>query len=179
MQRITTRLVIVATTPDHLRAELASSNHLASLLQCTIPKGWPPGEYDEPAQRFFLERMLQGGAEVVGWYGWYGMLKQNVDPTVPLIATGGFFGPPSESGTVEIGYSVVADWQSRGYATELMQELVDFAFSDSRVRRIIAHTTLDNIASCKVLKRLQFNHSPGSPEASQIEFELLRYGVPA
>ena len=147
---------------------------LASLLHCTIPNDWPPGEYDEPAQKFFLERMLQGRDEVIGWYGWYGILRQELDTNAPLIAAGGFFGPPTETGTVEIGYSVVSDWQSRGYATEMMNELVMFAFTDLRVRRIIAHTTLENISSCKVLEHIGFNRSNAPTEALQVEFELLR-----
>jgi [ribosomal protein S5]-alanine N-acetyltransferase len=154
-------------------------NQLASLLHCTVPKGWPPGEYDKPAQRFFLDRMLEGGDEVVGWYGWYGMLRQDYDVLVPLIAAGGFFGPPTEMGIVEIGYSVVADWQGKGFATELIDELVKYAFSDSRVQRIIAHTTLENIASCKVLEHIGFNRSNAPTEPPKIEFELLREDVPA
>jgi RimJ/RimL family protein N-acetyltransferase len=164
---------------SHLQAELASLEQLGSLLDCTIPQGWPPGEYDESAQRFFYERLVEGGIAVVGWYGWYAIVNQDAGGTRTLIATGGFLGPPSDAGTIEVGYSVVPAWQGQGYAKEMIEGLIGFAFENSRVKRIIAHTTKENIASCKVLERLGFSQSKDEQKHLQIQYELLRARVPA
>ena len=174
IKRLTNRLVLIAATPDHLRAELVSPEQLGILLQTEVPQGWPPGEYDEGAQRLFLERLTAGGAEVVGWWVWYALLRRGSQRAGPLIASGGFFGPPNEAGVVEIGYSVHPNWQSQGFATELVGELVRYAFEDVRVRRIIAHTTRQNPASCKVLEHLGFRESNVLPDPLTIEFELRR-----
>ena len=179
IKRFTTRLVLVAATVDHLRAELVSPEQLGILLGTQVPQGWPPGEYDEGAQRYFLERLSQGGADVVGWYGWYVLLRRGSHEVGPLIASGGFLGPPNETREVEIGYSVHQDWQGNGYATELVGELVKYAFEDTRVRRIVAHTTRQNLASCRVLEHMGFCDSGFCPEPSTIQYELIRGYVPA
>lgn len=172
IKRFTNRLVLIAATPDHLRAELVSPEQLGNLLETEVPQGWPPGEYDEGAQRFFLERLTAGGAEVVGWWVWYALLRRGSQQAGPRIASGGFLGPPNTAGEVEIGYSVHPDWRSQGLATELVGELVKYAFEDVRVRRIIAHTTRQNPGSCKVLERVGFRESNVRPDPSTIEFEL-------
>ena len=56
LERTTERLLLVASTLDHLRAELASPAKLASLLNVEVPSDWPPGEYDRSAQEFFLKQ---------------------------------------------------------------------------------------------------------------------------
>jgi hypothetical protein len=86
IKRFTKRLVLVAAAVDHLRAELVSPEQLAILLKTDVPEGWPPGEYDEGAQRFFLERLKLGGADVVGWYGWYALLPRGSQEAGSLIA---------------------------------------------------------------------------------------------
>jgi RimJ/RimL family protein N-acetyltransferase len=172
IKRFTNRLVLVAATVDHMRAEIVSPTQLGILLKSEIPHGWPPGEYDEGAQKFFLERLSLGGSDVVGWYGWYALLRRSSQQVGPLFASGGFLGPPSETGEVEIGYSVHPDWRGQGYATEMVGELIKWAFEDKRVRRIVAHTTSRNPASCKVLEHLGFRVSSSIRDPSSIEFEL-------
>ena len=131
--RYTDRLTLVAATADHLRAELADPEQLATLLQAQIPPGWPPGEYDADAQKVFLHSLIDGGDGSVGWYGWYALCREATYGSSMLIGTGGFLGPPDRDGQIELGYSVHPHWQNRGYATELVGELLSFAFGDTRV----------------------------------------------
>ena len=69
----------------------------------------------------------------------------------------GFKGPPVES-VVEIAYGVAPDQQSKGYATEAAQALVDFAFTVEGVRTVRAHTLPDSSASKRVLAKCGFRH---------------------
>jgi len=52
----------------------------------------------------------------------------------------------------------VPDYQGKGYATEAAQALVDYGFSDSRVRVVIAHTLPESNASGRVLTKCGFKH---------------------
>ena len=174
LRRFTNRLVLVAATVDHLRAELVSPEQLGILLKAKVPQGWPLGEYDEGAQRFFLERLTLGGSDVVGWYGWYALLHGGSQDAGPLIGSGGFLGPPNDAGEIEIGYSVHEDWRGHGYATEMVAELVRYAFEDARVRRLIAHTTRQNLGSCRLLEHLGFCESGVHPDPLSVEYELVR-----
>ena len=66
MRLSTNRLELVSATFDHVCAELESAQRLASLLKAHVKPGWPPGEYDRDAQRFFRDRLKEGGAAVIG-----------------------------------------------------------------------------------------------------------------
>jgi RimJ/RimL family protein N-acetyltransferase len=135
---------------------------------------WPTGEYDRDAMEFFRERLEEGGAAATGWYGWYAVRLGDADGPRALVGAGGYFGPPGEDGTVEIGYSVLPAWQRRGYASELVQALVAQAFSFPHVRRVIAHTTAGNAASVGVLARCGFAQAGPGAEPGSIRFEQPR-----
>lgn len=165
------RLTLVATTLAHLEAELsrAGGHALGALLDAAVPPSWPPGEYDRAALEFFHAQLTAGGADVVGWYGWYAVAHAGT-PAAVLVGAGGFFGPPDEAGTVEIGYSITPEHEGQGYATELATALVAHAWRSPAVRTIQAHTTPANRASIRVLERAGFALSGGEREP-----ELVRY----
>lgn len=168
----TNRLHVVAATVDHLHAELNGSECLATLLQAKVEAGWPPGEYDRDAQEFFRDRLCEGGTDVVGWYTWYAVRCAAAWQRAVLVGAGGFLGPPNEAGDAEIGFSIVPSWQGQGYATELVAALLTWAFGDTRVRRILAHTTGQNPASCRVLDKAGFRRVHHTKESEDLCFEL-------
>jgi len=153
----TQRLRLVATTVAHLDAELQSPENLAQLLNAEVTPEWPPGEYDRSAQQYLKERLMEGGASVVGWFGWYALLMGDNNRRSRLIGAAGFFGPPSEEGELEIGYSVIPSSRKKGYATEIVKALLYKAFEDPRVKRVTARTNIHNKASAAVLKNAGFS----------------------
>ena len=179
IKRFTTRLVLVAATVDHLQAELVSPEQLGILLGTEVPQGWPPGEYDEGAQRYFLERLSQGGAEVVGWYGWYVLLRRGSHDVGPLIASGGFLGPPNETERSKSAIPYTRPGKARAMQLSWWANSSKYAFEDTRVERIVAHTTRQNLASCRVLERLGFCDSNFRSEPLTIRYELIRGYVPS
>lgn len=167
----TERLDLIATTTDHLRAELESPQRFAEILGAVVPASWPPGEYDRAAQEFFLRRLLETGPSGVGWFGWYAVRRAaGGDPAI-LVAGGGYFGPPGADGTVEIGYSVVPEWAGQGYATELARALLARAAAAPGVRRVIAHTSEANAASIRVLAHCGFVATGAGAETGSLRFE--------
>ena len=170
----TDRLDLIASTLDHLLAELDSTERLASILKIEIGPGWPPGEYDRGAQEFFRDRFIEGGEKVVGWYGWYAIRRAKVGQLAAAVAAGGFFGPPTETGIVEIGYSVVESFRRQGYATEFVKALVGIALSNPSVHRVVARTTFTNHASTSVLERVGFLQSDSTDSEGHVRYELSR-----
>jgi len=173
LERIKTlRLELVASTAEMLEAELESNQKLSSMLDVHVPEGWPPGEYDTSAIEHFCDCLVKS-PEATGWYGWYALLRSAEDRPWILVGSGGFFGPPNNEGVIEIGYSVVPAYERRGFATEMVNALVRHAFSNDRVKCIIAHTTQDNVGSVKVLERTGFalvgpGHDPGTVKYGQV-----------
>ena len=166
----TNRLNLVAATLDHVSAELESPERLARLLNVRVDHGWPPGEYDRSAQEFFRERLAEGGMAVIGWYGWYAIALEERR----LVGAGGYFGPPAEEGTVEIGFSVMPAWRGRGYATEMAQALVANAFEDVHVQKVLAHAHPNNAASITVLTRSGFGLVGRDQESGTDLFHIVR-----
>jgi [ribosomal protein S5]-alanine N-acetyltransferase len=68
----------------------------------------------------------------------------------------GFTGPPDDSGSVEIGYSVVPGRRRRGYATEAARAIVAWALRQPGVGVVVAGCDSDNTASIRVLERVGF-----------------------
>jgi [ribosomal protein S5]-alanine N-acetyltransferase len=152
----TAHLELVPGTLALIEAELSSYAELGQMLGARIPEEWPPGEYDRPAMAYFRNRLSEDSLNA-GWYTWYALTRSSRPETRVLIGAGGFFGPPTADNQVEIGYSVVSSFEGRGYATELVQALVAYAFSTGRVSRIIAHTASANIGSVRVLEKAGFH----------------------
>jgi [ribosomal protein S5]-alanine N-acetyltransferase len=79
--------------------------------------------------------------------------RQVVETTSDLVVGGiGFFGPP-EDGTVEVGYGIVRSRRGRGYATEALLAMLALAWSDERVKAVVAETETENSPSQRVLLR--------------------------
>ncbi len=51
-------------------------------------------------------------------------------------------------------YAISPAHQRQGYATEAAQALIDYAFKELKLRRVIATTTYDNAASMGVMRKL-------------------------
>ena len=170
---LTDRLELVASTLEHVEAELLAPEALGALLGVTVSDGWPPGEYDRGAQEYFRDRLRTAGPDEAGWLGWYALTRDRLGRRGALVACGGYLGPPV-SGSVEIGYSVLPSARGLGYAKELVQALVGRAFRDPRVREVIAHTAQSNAASLKVLLGCGFQPEGPDPDAEALRFRRKR-----
>ena len=62
----------------------------------------------------------------------------------------------STDGIAEIGYGILPAFQNRGYATEAVKAVTDWALSQPGVNCITAETEADNLASQKVLLNCGF-----------------------
>ena len=68
----------------------------------------------------------------------------------------GFMGAP-ENGALEVGYGIVPSVRGRGVATIAVAKLIELA--GQAVPLIVAETTVTNVASHGVLRRLRFLES--------------------
>lgn len=169
----TTRLDLVPATVVMLQAELdGDCERLARFIGATVPIEWPPDLYDDDAVRYTLEWLEKHpGQEEWGFH--YFVLRNDPDePESVLIGAGGFKGPPEE-GEVELGYSILARFRRRGFATEAVLAFVKRAFSDARVRCVTAETLPHLVPSIGVLQKCGFSFAgPGSGDG------VIRYALP-
>lgn len=173
MSILTERLELVPATPDLVRAALVDDAYLGKCLAACIPETWPP-EFYEPMGLEYTLAQLEAGPEQAGWWLHYFVQRSASLEERVLIGTGGYKGPPTEDGTVEIGYTVASEYQRQGYATEASQGLVRHAFTFPEVHRVVAETFTDLAASIGVLEKLGFRFFGDGEEKGVIWFELLR-----
>ncbi len=164
----TSRLRLVAGQAPLVRAEINDHAEFGRLLGARVPAGWPPGEAAD-ALPWFLERLEAAGPAGVGWHGFYGIVTEAEGLAPVLVGGGGSLGPP-EAGVVEIGYSLMPEFQGKGYATEMMAAIVDWIARDPRVERIVAETDAGNEPSRRLLGRLGFVEVGTGREPNSLRF---------
>lgn len=164
----TARLTLVPATAALARAEIADRPAFTAMLNAAVPEAWPP-ETLADALPFFLQQ-LEADPDRVGWITWYGVADAEGSKGRTLAGSGGFFGPPQE-GSVEIGYSVLPEFQRKGYGAELAGALTEWALAQPGVKKVVANAAFDNIPSVRLLRRLGFSEVGPSEEAGHLRFE--------
>ena len=139
---IATHLELLPVLPEHRRAIQRGSEELRPLIKLAIPDDWPE----------FPEAFAGEPKHDPDWPAYF-----FVDRTAgALVGNGGFYGPPSDTHEVEIGYEVAPAHQNKGYATAAAKALVAIAFARPIVQAVIAHTLAERNASNAVLGKAGF-----------------------
>jgi len=162
----TSRLIIRPFAPDDLRAihrileqtfgdgskiadEEALNERRSWLEWSRLSAEWLPRMFQPP----YGDRavVLKRANEVIGAVGLVPCF--DVFEQIPGLSRGG---PPSAYRVAEFGlfWAIDPEHQRQGYATEAAQALIDFAFQQLRVKRLIATTEYDNAASIGVMRKL-------------------------
>jgi RimJ/RimL family protein N-acetyltransferase len=164
----TPRLQLVAATAPIARAAAEDRAALARLLEARVPPGWPPELMADHLAGF--ARRIEVEPALLGWLPWFWVAKE--DRT--LIGNGGFGRPPAEDGSGKIGYALVSEYHGRGYATEGVAAILEWAFSHPGLTRVVADTYPELTASIRVLLKNGFRYAgPGEGERV-IRYELTR-----
>jgi len=163
------RLKLIAATAELIKKDIESRRSLGEALGVGIPASWPPDLYGPNAMQFALSQ-LNDSAEH-GWSFWY---LSTLDEPGELIGICGFKGRPDRSGSVEIGYSILSEFQRKGFATEAVASLVGWAFSHHNVNEICAETLPHLAQSIGVLKKNGFELSGAGSEMGVIRYAVNR-----
>jgi ribosomal-protein-alanine N-acetyltransferase len=163
------RLSLIAATPELIEKDIKGRDYLSDALDVNIPATWPPDLYGPRAKQFALSQ-LDDVAEH-GWSFWY--LLTHEDPG-ELVGICGFKGRPDESGSVEIGYSILSNCQRKGFATEAVGRLVVWAFSHHNVSEVCAETLPHLVQSIRVLQKNGFELTGAGSESGVIRYAINR-----
>ncbi len=112
-------------------------------------------ELEEPvkkAMRTSLKMVLENKKDYLWFTSWEITLK------IENRIIGGlcFKGCPDEKGRVEIAYGMQDEYRCKGYMTEAVKELINWAFihTQEKVLSVIAETEKDNLPSHRVLEKI-------------------------
>lgn len=121
---------------------------LERLLGVRVPDDWYGSEVLDIFPMY--AQMLIDDSSQLGWGVW--LMIHIANST--LIGDLGFLGKPDRAGTVEMGYEVLSAYRQQGLAFEAVEALVNFAFTQPELKRIIAHSPEDHVASIRILEKL-------------------------
>jgi len=164
------RLRLVAATVELMQADLAGQAALSRALDAIVPGEWPPDLFDRPAVKYGI-RQLQNRAEA-GWSFWYLLRPEN--GKWRLVGICGFKGRPDALGSVEIGYSILASYRNKGYASEAVSRLVEWAFTHHGVNEVSAETLPHLSQSIRVLEKNGFIRAGSGAEYGQVRYAIGR-----
>jgi RimJ/RimL family protein N-acetyltransferase len=102
-----------------------------------------------------------------------------------LVGDVGLSPADGEPGVIKVGYTISPDVQGRGYATEAVQALVDYALSTLGAEVIRAYADADNTPSIRVAEKVgmrlieRFEHREGDEVWHGVRYERRREDAPA
>jgi len=170
----TPRLELIAASAGVALREAGRLPGWFVCLDVPEPDVWPPPLNDETSQGWFATRIARDGGPP-GWWLWYVIRRSDATSLRRLlIGNCGFKGGPDARGSVEIGYSLLPEWQGHGYGTELTDALIEWAFSHDQVARIAAETYPELGASIRVLEKQGFQPTGRGSDRRSVVFELRR-----
>ena len=163
-------LLLHACTEEMTSLAIQDKNKLSQYLNVKIDESWP---VSPEALQFFLD-MIKSNSDNIDWLNYIVILEKDS----VVIGDVGFLGPPNAIGTIEIGYSIIPGYRRKGYATEMVNCIINWAFSNKDVKKIIANTTNDNMASIKILKSngFKFVCDNGTKEDLMCQWEMKNPG---
>src|SRR5919202_1322216 len=136
-----TRLELVLLSP-RLLAAILEGEPVAGMA---IPAGWPD-EHDRRFLRLRLDQVTKDPGRLE-WLPRAIVLRRRGRPMIGHI---GFHGPPgvngpSKPGALEVGYTVLEPFRRRGYATEAVSALLDWARDAHGVHDFVASVSPANV----------------------------------
>jgi len=164
------RMTLVAANSELVTADLEGIESLSSMLSAVVPENWPPELYDREAMNYAL-RQLEDPAEQ-GWSFWYLLTGDGASRKVLGIC--GFKGRPDSAGSVEIGYSVLAQFRNQGFASEAVERLLSWAFSHQSVVAVCAETLPHLQQSIRVMKKNGFTFAGTGSERGVVRYAVER-----
>jgi RimJ/RimL family protein N-acetyltransferase len=170
------RLQLVSMSPDFIEALLDERRPEAEAIGgFKLPDGWPDA-HDRGFVALRLRQMRER-PEIQEWFV-YAIVLPNGDR--PMIGHAGFHGPPGinavkDADAVEVGYMILEPYRRRGYATEVVRTLLDWASNKHGIQHFIASISPGNEASLALVRRLgfqEFGRHWDEEDGEELEFEL-------
>ena len=147
MELVTRRLILRPF--DSVIINAAKSRN-PSLLGYKSSSVWPEDDLFEVIS-YFENLVNENGVD--GFNSWV-ILEGN-----EIIGSAGFTSKPDNNGSIEIGFSMLPIKRKMGYCNEAITVLIEWAFLQIQVNKIIAHCEISNVASKAILQKKGFSQT--------------------
>ena len=170
---VTTRLTLIAITPETLLSEKNGDGRLGELIQCVIPANWPHKDWEPHVFDYLLAHFAEHPGEI-GWPRYVGFVPPGGRRT--LIGTVGAGTKAAKPSECEIGYGILPPYEGRGFATEGTKALIEFLRGYERIESVIAHTFPSIPASIRVMEKCELVFDGEGEEPGTVRYRLQLRG---
>lgn len=149
----TPRLTLVSMPVPFMEALANGDLDTASReIGATVP-AWLAGQLEH----FLKFRLAQLAVDpsIRPWLG-RAILLVGEDGDRQIVGSIGFHGPPDDQQRLEVGYSVAPPYRRRGFATESVRALFDWAYETHGITRFVASISPTNEASLRLTEQFGF-----------------------
>ena len=166
---VTSRLSLIAVTPEMLLSERNGDGRFSELIRCAMPGNWPPTDWEPHVLDFLLAQFAEH-PEQIGWCRYVSLVRPEGDRI--LIGTLGAFTRAVRPSECEIGYSILAPHEGQGLATEGAKALIDYLRRDSQLSSIIAHSFPSLPGSIRVMEKCGMVFDGKGEEPGTVRYRL-------
>lgn len=145
----TSRLRLIELGQGNLEACLSSHTELEAQLSINIVPDFLTERVDR-AIRMKVQKMREAEPSHQAWLTYWLIIIKEDNIGAGML---GFKGYPNAEGSTEIGYGISTAYQNKGYMSEAVRSLIDWAFTHPFCRTITA-TEVYNPASKRLLEKL-------------------------
>ncbi len=145
-------LILKPLSYSQLIKYIANDNSLEAELKLNPTRKIITPELREALEETILPNMADTGKNHLFSTLWTIILKAESR----MVGDVCFVGEPAEDGEVEIGYGTYEDYRGKGYMTEAVACMIEWAKRQDHVKSIFAQTAKDNPASWSILEKNHF-----------------------
>lgn len=153
----TKRLLLIEYTFEMIEATIKGISELEKVTGYDVSEDWPGIDFF-----FYLPYVLENvknKPEMTKWTRLVVLKEEGI-----VIGEIGGQGNPDETGEIELGYSIVTDYQGHGYMKEALSGMIEWLLQQKKIKRIFARSFEQNTASIKVLEGTGFIYQEGHDE---------------
>jgi ribosomal-protein-alanine N-acetyltransferase len=148
----TSRLELVPLTKLQLEIILLDLSSFEEQIGLTVARDFFT-ERVQRAIRMKVEKMRSVDESRYAWLTYWLIIVKEENIGAGML---GFKGYPNKEGATEIGYGIDPAYQNKGYMSEAVKALINWAFSHEHCK-VITATEVENPASSRLLEKLGAN----------------------
>jgi ribosomal-protein-alanine N-acetyltransferase len=149
----TDRLIIIPLTYPQLIKYLQANDKLEDELELTKTGRIISGDVKDMVEYFTLPKMKGVNKHNYLFYTFWIVIDKSINV---IVAELGFKGAPDKVGVIEIGYGTMPGYTGKGYMTEAVSGMLNWALEREDVTCVLAETDERNLASIRIVQKNGF-----------------------
>ena len=147
------RLMIYPLDRDQLDVYLQAGDKFEHLFNLASTGRTVSPEVKEMVEKHTLSKMKAATADNYLFHTFWIVVNKS---SRRIVAELGFKGEPNKEGEIEIGYGTLPDSRNKGFMTEAVGAMIEWARTQQGLRWLLAETDETNIASIRIVQKNNF-----------------------